>query len=84
MDFFFRSFYRDKVMLFIATWASILVLEIYVAIIYATLGLIHFNLVDFVLFRILPTLLLNFLLLLIVFPLITKFLRKVQIKIDSK
>ena len=47
-------------MLFIATWASILVLEIYVAIIYATLGLIHFNLVDFVLFRILPTLLLNF------------------------
>lgn len=84
MDFFFRSFYRDKLMLFLATWASVLVLEIYVAIIYAILGLIHFNLVDFILFRILPTLVLNFLLLLIVFPLITKFLRKVQIKIDSK
>ncbi|RIP34140.1 rod shape-determining protein MreD [Staphylococcus gallinarum] len=84
MDFFFRSFYRDKLMQFLATWVSVLVLEIYVAIIYAILGLIHFNLVDFILFRILPTLVLNFLLLLIVFPLITKFLRKVQIKIDSK
>ncbi|MCG7338520.1 rod shape-determining protein MreD [Staphylococcus sp. ACRSN] len=84
MDFFFKSFYRDKAMLFVATWLAVLVLETYVAIIYGTLGLIHFNLLDFLLFRIIPTLILNFLLLLIVFPFITKFLRKVQIKIDSK
>ncbi|RIL26601.1 rod shape-determining protein MreD, partial [Staphylococcus gallinarum] len=49
MDFFFRSFYRDKVMLFIATWASILVLEIYVSILFTPLRLLSFSLAVFVL-----------------------------------
>lgn len=84
MDFFFKTFYRDNTMLFITVWLSTLFLEIYVAIIYAILGLIAFNFIDFVVFRMIPTLILNFILLVILYPLMTKFFRKVQMKIDSK
>ncbi|WP_373364718.1 rod shape-determining protein MreD [Staphylococcus xylosus] len=52
--------------------------------IYSILGLIAFDLFDFVLYRLIPTLVLNFILLIIFYPIITKFFRKVQLKIDSK
>lgn len=84
MDFFFKTFYRDNTMLFITVWLSTLFLEIYVAIIYAILGLIAFDFIDFVVFRMIPTLILNFILLVILYPIMTKFFRKVQMKIDSK
>ncbi|MFQ3781768.1 rod shape-determining protein MreD [Staphylococcus saprophyticus] len=84
MDFFFKTFYRDNTMLFITVWLSTIFLEIYVAIIYSILGLIAFNFIDFIVFRLIPTLILNFILLMILYPIITKFFRKVQMKIDSK
>lgn len=83
-DFFFKTFYRDDAMLFFVVLLSTIFLEIYVAIIYSILGLIAFNLFDFVLYRLIPTLVLNFILLIIFYPIITKFFRKVQLKIDSK
>ena len=84
MDFFFKTFYRDNTVLFITVWLSTIFLEIYVAIIYSILGLIAFNFIDFIVFRLIPTLILNFILLVILYPIITKFFRKVQMKIDSK
>ncbi|MDW4298659.1 rod shape-determining protein MreD [Staphylococcus saprophyticus] len=84
MDFFFKTFYRDNTMLFITVWLSTIFLEIYVVIIYSILGLIAFNFIDFIVFRLIPTLILNFILLVILYPIITKFFRKVQMKIDSK
>ncbi|MDT3983876.1 rod shape-determining protein MreD, partial [Staphylococcus ureilyticus] len=45
---------------------------------------VQFNLFEFVIFRMLPTFILNFILLIILYPLITKFLKKIQLKIDSK
>lgn len=83
-DFFFKTFYRDYTMLFFIVLLSTIFIEIYVAIIYSTLGLIAFDLFDFVLYRLIPTLVLNFILLIIFYPIITKFFRKVQLKIDSK
>lgn len=83
-DFFFKTFYRDDTMLFFVVLLSTIFLEIYVAIIYSILGLIAFNLFDFVLYRLIPTLVLNFILLIMFYPIITKFFRKVQLKIDSK
>ncbi|WP_436854058.1 rod shape-determining protein MreD [Staphylococcus caeli] len=84
MDFFFKTFYRDHTMLFIIVLLSTVFLEIYVAIIYSILGLIEFNLIDFVIFRLLPTFILNLILLTILYPIISKFFRKIQFKIDSK
>lgn len=84
MDFFFKTFYRDHTMLFIIVLLSTAFLEIYVAIIYSILGLIEFNFIDFVIFRLLPTFILNLILLTILYPIISKFFRKVQFKIDSK
>lgn len=83
-DFFFKTFYRDYTMLFFVVLLSTIFLEIYVAIIYSVLGLIAFNLFEFVLYRLIPTLGLNFILLIIFYPIIIKFFRKVQLKIDSK
>ena len=84
MDFFFKVFYRDHTMLFTIVLLSTLVLEIYVAVIYSVLGLVQFNLFEFVIFRMIPTLILNLILLIILYPLITKFLKKIQLKIDSE
>ena len=84
MDFFFKVFYRDHSMLFTIVLLSTLVLEIYVAVIYSVLGLVQFNLFEFVIFRMIPTLILNLILLIILYPLITKFLKKIQLKIDSE
>ncbi|WP_338132629.1 rod shape-determining protein MreD [Staphylococcus cohnii] len=51
---------------------------------YSVLGLVQFNLFEFVIFRMIPTLILNLILLIVLYPLITKFLKKIQLKIDSE
>ena len=84
MDRCFKIFYKDKVMIFIIILVSTILIEIYVALIYGLIGFIQFNLIEFLLLRLLPTFIVNLLLLTILFPLMLKFLRKIQIKIDSR
>ncbi|HLR19805.1 MAG TPA: rod shape-determining protein MreD [Staphylococcus sp.] len=84
MDFFFKTFYRDETMMFIIILSSAIFLEVYVVIMYSILGIINFEFIDFIMFRLIPTLILNLILLTILYPIIMKFLRKVQLKIDSK
>ncbi|BBK28021.1 rod shape-determining protein MreD [Staphylococcus arlettae] len=84
MDFFFKVFYRDKEMLFIIIIVNTIAIEIYAAIMYGAIGLIQFDLIDFLAFRLVPTLILNIVLLIILFPITTKFFEKLQLKIDSK
>lgn len=84
MDRFFKIFYKDKVMIFIIILVSTLLIEIYVALIYGLIGFIQFNLLEFLLLRLLPTFILNLILLTILYPFMLKFLRKIQIKIDSR
>src|SRR5699024_415543 len=62
MDFFFKVYYRDHTMVFIGVWLFTIIFEIYQALIYGLLGLIKFNLWDFLLFRLLPTAFVNLLL----------------------
>ncbi|MDQ6240262.1 rod shape-determining protein MreD, partial [Staphylococcus epidermidis] len=52
--------------------------------IYGVIGFIKFNLIEFVLLRLIPTLIINFLLLIMLFPIIIKFTKKVKNTIDSK
>lgn len=75
MDFFFKVYYRDHTMVFIGVWLFTIIFEIYQALIYGLLGLIKFNLWDFLLFRLLPTAFVNLLLLVIVFSLIKKLIK---------
>ncbi|MCE3021753.1 rod shape-determining protein MreD [Staphylococcus pasteuri] len=84
MDRLFKIFYRDTVMLFIIILLSTIFLEIYVAIIYGVIGFIQFNLLEFLLLRLLPTFILNLILLIILYPIMLKFMRKIQNKIDSR
>lgn len=84
MDFFFKVYYRDHTMVFIGVWLFTIIFEIYQALIYGLLGLIKFNLWDFLLFRLLPTAFVNLLLLVIVFSLIKKIIKKLDLPIDRK
>ena len=84
MDRLFKIFYRDTVMLFIVILLSTIFLEIYVAIIYGVIGFIQFNLLEFLLLRLLPTFILNLILLIILYPIMLKFMSKIQNKIDSR
>ncbi|HDD5125046.1 TPA: rod shape-determining protein MreD [Staphylococcus aureus] len=89
IDRFFKIFYKDHSMLFIIILASTLLLEVYVALIYGMLGfiqfdIIHFDIIHFVVFRLLPTLIMNFVLLIMLYPLIIKFLKKTNNDIDMK
>lgn len=84
MDFFFKVYYRDHTMVFIGVWLFTIIFEIYQALIYGLLGLIRFNLWDFLLFRLLPTAFVNLLLLVIVFSLIKKLIKKLYLPIDRK
>lgn len=84
MDFFFKVYYRDHTMVFIGVWLFTIIFEIYQALIYGLLGLIRFNLWDFLLFRLLPTAFVNLLLLVIVFSLIKKLIKKLDLPIDRK
>ncbi len=83
IDRFFKIFYKDHSMLFIIILASTLLLEVYVALIYGMLGFIQFDIIHFVVFRLLPTLIMNFVLLIMLYPLIIKFL-KTNNDIDMK
>ncbi|MBF7018502.1 rod shape-determining protein MreD [Staphylococcus sp. 18_1_E_LY] len=83
MDFFFKVFYRDNSMLFLIILLSTVVMEVYVALIYSVLGLVQFMFIDFILLRLIPTIILNLILLIMLYPLITKFFRKTQLKIDT-
>ena len=78
IDRFFKIFYKDHSMLFIIILASTLLLEVYVALIYGMLGFIQFDIIHFVVFRLLPTLIMNFVLLIMLYPLIIKFLKNKQ------
>ncbi|MBO1198455.1 rod shape-determining protein MreD [Staphylococcus simiae] len=84
MDQLFKIFYKDHTMLFVIILSCTILLEIYVAVIYGILGFIQFSLIQFVLFRLLPTLILNFILLIILYPLIIKFIKKTNNAIDMK
>ncbi|WP_367121819.1 rod shape-determining protein MreD [Staphylococcus capitis] len=84
VDKFFKVFYRDHTMLFSIVLLSTVILEIYVAAIYAVIGFIQFDFIDFILFRLIPTFIINFILLLILYPIIIKFTQKMQNAIDSK
>lgn len=84
MDFFFKVYYRDHTMVFLGVWLFTILFEIYQAIIYGLLGLIKFNLWDFLLFRLLPTAFVNLLVLIIVFGLIKKIIKKLDLPIDRK
>ncbi|WP_251520110.1 MULTISPECIES: rod shape-determining protein MreD [Staphylococcus] len=84
MDFFFKTFYRDHGMIFIVVLFGTMVFEVYSGVIYSILGIVDMNVVNFILFRMIPTFILNFILLLILFPIIKKFTSKMQFKIDSK
>lgn len=84
MDRFFKIFYKDQVMIYIIILMSTILIEIYVALIYGLIGFIQFNLIEFLLLRLLPTFILNLILLTILYPFMLKFLRKIQIKIDSR
>ena len=81
---FFKIFYRDYSVLFFIILLSTMFLEVYVAMIYGVIGFIKFNLIEFVLLRLIPTLIINFLLLIMLFPIIIKFTKKVKNTIDSK
>ncbi|RIL72213.1 rod shape-determining protein MreD [Staphylococcus devriesei] len=83
-DNFLKVFYRDYTMMFILNLCSVVVFEIYIACIYAIIGFINFNNINFLLLRLLPTILLNFILLIIVFPIFLKYIKKMQNKIDTK
>ncbi|RIN66186.1 rod shape-determining protein MreD, partial [Staphylococcus simulans] len=74
----------DHTMVFIGVWLFTIIFEIYQALIYGLLGLIRFNLWDFLLFRLLPTAFVNLLLLVIVFSLIKKLIKKLDLPIDRK
>ncbi|MFG6183419.1 rod shape-determining protein MreD, partial [Staphylococcus aureus] len=55
-----------------------------VALIYGMLGFIQFDIIHFVVFRLLPTLIMNFVLFIMLYPLIIKFLKKTNNDIDMK
>ena len=84
VDKFFKIFYRDYSVLFFIILLSTMFLEVYVAMIYGVIGFIKFNLIEFLLLRLIPTLIINFLLLIMLFPIIIKFTKKVKNTIDSK
>ncbi|RZI01289.1 rod shape-determining protein MreD, partial [Staphylococcus condimenti] len=56
----------------------------YTVIIYGLLGIIHFNFFDFILLRIIPTAVINLLLLLILFVPARKLIKKLDSSIDRQ
>lgn len=64
---FFSLFYRDHAIVFLIVLLSVIVIDIIVAIIYSMVGLIQFNFIQFILFQVPSTLLLNAILLIFIF-----------------
>lgn len=84
MNYFFKVYYRDHAMVFLGVWIFTVIFEIYTALIYGLLGLIQFNFIEFILFRLAPTALLNLILLVILFALTRKLIKKLTSAIDTK
>ncbi|UXU60592.1 rod shape-determining protein MreD [Staphylococcus agnetis] len=67
---FFSLFYRDHAVVFLVILVSVIVLDIFVAFLYHLVGLIDFNILDYLLFRAPLTLLLNAILLIFIYTLL--------------
>lgn len=79
-DKFLKVFYRDYTMICILSIISIIVFEIYVAIIYGVIGFANIDIINFTLLRMIPTIILNVILLIILFPVFIKFMKKTHIQ----
>ncbi|ADC87364.1 rod shape-determining protein MreD [Staphylococcus lugdunensis] len=75
IDKFFKVFYRDYIMIFFVIICATLVFQMYAALIYGAVGFIEFDIWDFILLRLLPTFILNLILLIIMFPICYKYLK---------
>lgn len=84
MNYFFKVYYRDHTMVFLGVWIFTVIFEIYTALIYGLLGLIQFNFMEFILFRLVPTALINLILLIILFVPTRKLIKKLTSAIDTK
>ena len=62
-------------MVFLGVWIFTIIFEIYTALIYGLLGLIQFSFMEFILFRLVPTALLNLILLVILFAVTRKLIK---------
>nr|WP_263313067.1 rod shape-determining protein MreD [Mammaliicoccus sp. Marseille-Q6498] len=76
MDKLFKVFYRDMLMMAILLIFSVVLLEIWVMIFYAALGIASINLGHIILFRFIPTMIFNFICLIIIFPFVLKLLER--------
>lgn len=82
-DKFLNVFYRDYTMVFALSIASIIVFEIYIAMIYGVIGFVNIDIINLILLRLIPTIIMNILLLIILFPIFMKLIKKHKIKIDT-
>ncbi|MCS4485640.1 rod shape-determining protein MreD [Staphylococcus americanisciuri] len=76
-DKFIKVFFRDHVMVYWMILCGIVFLELFVVGVYSILGLIEFQFMSFLMFRLLPTLFLNALLLIFMYAI---FGRKTKVK----
>lgn len=82
-DKFLKVFFRDHMMVYVMTLIGVIFLEVFVVLIYLIVGLVEFNFLQFILFRILPTLLLNAILLIFLYFAANYFLNHSR-SIDTK
>ncbi|MCE4956222.1 rod shape-determining protein MreD [Macrococcoides caseolyticum] len=76
MDQLFKVFYKDLKMMMVLFLAFIFIFEHFYYIVFAILGIAHINYFVFIWTHVLPSLILNFALILLVFPIILKILDK--------
>ncbi|QLK85978.1 rod shape-determining protein MreD [Staphylococcus sp. 17KM0847] len=77
-DKFIKIFFRDHLMVYWMILGSLIFLELFVALIYTVFGLIEFHILSFFIFRVVPTLFLNALLLVFLY-----FLMKPRLKVKT-
>ncbi|ARJ49954.1 rod shape-determining protein MreD [Staphylococcus lutrae] len=82
-DKFLKVFFRDHIMVYAMLILGVVLLEIFVVLIYLLLGLIDVSILHFIIFRILPTAVLNALLLVFLYFLGNKFINQTR-PIDTK
>lgn len=76
MDKLFKVFYRDILMMVILLVFSVVLLQIWVMAFYGILGFISIDLGNLILFRLIPTIIFNFICLVIIFPFVLKLLER--------
>lgn len=76
MDLLFKVFYKDLKMMIVLFLGFVLLFENFYYIIFALLGIAHINYFAFLWTHVLPSLLINFILIIVVFPFILKILEK--------